>query len=438
MTARLPPRALAPAILAGLFGAAAHMIGSAPALTIAAAVLGAALGAVLIPDADAATETPPPTPPEPMPAADVDALIEALPLGILIVAGDRTVRSANAEALAHFGAQAAPGLPVANLRARKLLDGIDAALGEGVESAVDFSVPRVGEAHLRAHVRPIGSTGEILVAIADETEARRARESHRDFVANASHELKTPLAAISGAIETLLGHARDDPRAAERFLRMLSGQTERMTRLIEDLLSLNRVELNERVAPETPEDLIAAVAEAVDALRPAAEAAGVALDFVSPTSGIVVKADRDELDQLFRNLIDNAIKYGGRGAAVTVGCRTDAPDGPGIAGICVRDDGPGVAREHVPRLTERFYRVNVGHSRERGGTGLGLAICKHVANRHRGRLEIESRPDEGSRFTVWLPVHARTDSPPSRRRDDDPANRIAPPIEAKRPSLPAT
>ncbi len=185
---------------------------------------------------------------------------------------------------------------------------------------------------------------------------------------------------------------------------MLAAQTQRMTRLVEDLLSLNRIELNERVAPREPQDLPGLLAEVVDTLRPNADAAGVRLAYTAPEGEARVRADRNELSQLFRNLIDNAIKYGGSGTEVSIAPVAAHPDAPGLLGIAVRDTGPGIARQHIPRLTERFYRVSVRRSRDKGGTGLGLAIVKHIVNRHRGKLEIESKLGEGSCFTVWLPL----------------------------------
>jgi two-component system, OmpR family, phosphate regulon sensor histidine kinase PhoR len=405
--------ALAPALAALLAGAVALAATAEPAGALAAAAFGAAAAAWLVWHAPAPERTP--APPSPAsgthqratasPAADEHrVLLDALPVGCMVVAADGTIRFANRHAAGLFGLPGTGGMAVATIRVRRLLDCIEAALQHGTSDTVEFSLSRSGEVFLRAHVRPIGGGGDVVVAIEDETQGRRAGESHRDFVANASHELKTPLAAVSGIIETLLGHAREDPMATERFLTMLAGQTERMTRLVEDLLSLNRIELNERVAPREPLDLAGVLGEVVETLRPGAEAAGVRLRYVPLEARTRVRGDRNELCQLFRNLIDNAIKYGGEGTEVSVAMAPARPDAPGLVGVAVRDTGPGIAREHIPRLTERFYRVSVRRSREKGGTGLGLAIVKHVLNRHRGRLEIESRVGEGSCFTAWLPV----------------------------------
>jgi two-component system phosphate regulon sensor histidine kinase PhoR len=410
--------ALTPALAALLAGSLALAASAGPPAMLAAAALGAAVAALVLgstraeapgtPSVDTHTQARNREDP-----AETHRLLDALPIGLVIVAADGTIRFANRHAAELFGLPSTAGQPgdqtgglaVATIRVRRLLDLIEAALGEGTAGSVEFQLPRSGDVHLRAHVRPVvGGAGEVVVAIEDQTEARRAGELHRDFVANASHELKTPLAAVSGIIETLLGHARDDPAATTRFLGMLATQADRMTRLVEDLLSLNRIELNARVAPREPQDLSDVLAEAVETLRPNAEQAGVRLEYLPPDGRPQVRGDRNELSQLFGNLIENAIKYGGSGAEVRVAAVPRSADAPAHLGIAVSDTGPGIARHHIPRLTERFYRVSVRRSREKGGTGLGLAIVKHILNRHRGRLEIESRLGEGSRFTVWLPL----------------------------------
>ncbi|MFK7941738.1 MAG: sensor histidine kinase [Paracoccaceae bacterium] len=375
-------------------------------MTAASAVLGAAAGSVLFgattPVAATRASSPPNQSPEPEQTERL--LINALPGAILLIGQDQIIRNANADAVTMFGLPGPRNHPVAILRARRLLDRIGQAFQHGSASTLEFSLSRASELHLLAHIRPLCPDGDVLVAISDQTTAQRALESHRDFVANASHELKTPLTAVAGIIETLLGHARDDPAATERFLNLLSEQTVRMTRLIQDLLSLNRIQLNERVLPDDPQDIVGLLTESIDGLRSLAEVSDVKLIFDPPDRRIIARADRDEISQLFRNLVDNAIKYSGDDTDVEVTVLTDLPDDPDMIAISVRDEGPGIAREHLPRLTERFYRVNVKRSRETGGTGLGLAICKHIANRHRGRLEIQSRVDEGSTFTVYLPV----------------------------------
>jgi two-component system phosphate regulon sensor histidine kinase PhoR len=248
-----------------------------------------------------------------------------------------------------------------------------------------------------------------MILFEDRTRMVKAEALRRDFVANASHELKTPLASIAGFIETLQGHARDDPEATARFLAIMARQAERMKRLVEDLLSLNRIEINEHVRPRESVDLGSVVREAASALSPIIAAEGARLELRLPDAGPVVRGSHDELGQVFVNLIDNAVKYAGRDGPIRIALADGADAPPGMVGIGVADSGPGIAREHLPRLTERFYRVSAARSRERGGTGLGLAIVKHILNRHRGDLAITSAPGEGARFTVWLPALAPPD-----------------------------
>lgn len=411
MAARTYASALLPALCAAFGGGFALIAGASATQALAVATLTAAAAGLLSmhdePLAPARSEDPRqpdlPVPPARSTTALISEVFEAVPFGIMIVAPDRTILRGNAHVIEMFSVREIEGLPVATLRARRMLDCIDDALNDGVGTMLEFSLSRGGEAFLRAHITPL-TGGSVLVAISDETQIRRTGEVYRDFVANASHELKTPLAAISGIIETLLGHARDDPEASERFLGLLNAQIGRMTRLIEDLLSLNKIELNERVLPDTPLNLIAVVSETVDALRPIAEAGGVTLRQALPDTEVQVLGDRNELSQAIVNLIENAIKYGGEGTEVKVRTAEPTPDRPGLFGIEVQDHGPGIAREHIPRLTERFYRVNIRRSREKGGTGLGLAIVKHITSRHRGKLEIESTVGVGSCFRLWLPL----------------------------------
>lgn len=218
-----------------------------------------------------------------------------------------------------------------------------------------------------------------------------------DFVANASHELRTPLASLMGFIETMQGPAREDEVARTRFLGIMLDQAQRMARLIDDLLSLSRLEMRAHVTPRGEVDLAAAVAHVVDTLRPMAEDLGVQIDLTVPDAAIVVPGDHDELIQVFSNLVENACKYGQSGERVEIS--VTRPEGQG-AQVSVRDFGPGIAKEHVPRLTERFYRVDVETSRAKKGTGLGLAIVKHILARHRARLVVRSTLGEGSAFTV--------------------------------------
>jgi two-component system phosphate regulon sensor histidine kinase PhoR len=245
----------------------------------------------------------------------------------------------------------------------------------------------------------------ILMTFHDQTPLRRAEEMRADFVANASHELRTPLAALSGFIDTLLGPARDDPKARERFLGIMQAQATRMARLIDDLLSLSRVELSAHVRPDVTVDLAPLIRQVVDGLEPLAGERGVAIEVDLPAAPVMVAGDAEELLRVFENLIENALKYGASGGRVIVTLTGPAAgDSGGEIRVAVRDFGPGIAPEHLPRLTERFYRVDVGDSRAQGGTGLGLALVKHILSRHRGRLAIESVAGEGATFTACLPA----------------------------------
>jgi len=236
-----------------------------------------------------------------------------------------------------------------------------------------------------------GSEYCILLTFHDQTPLRRVEEMRADFVANASHELRTPLAALSGFIDTLQGPAREDAKARDRFLGIMHAQATRMARLIDDLLSLSRVELSAHVRPEKLVDVVPLVSQVVDGLEPLASERQV--------------GDSEELLRLLENLIENGLKYGASGGRVVVSLTEPAPgDAAGEIRLAVRDFGPGIAPEHLPRLTERFYRVDVGDSRAQGGTGLGLSLVKHILNRHRGRLLIESVPGHGATFTACFPA----------------------------------
>jgi two-component system phosphate regulon sensor histidine kinase PhoR len=249
-----------------------------------------------------------------------------------------------------------------------------------------------------------GSDYCMLMTFHDQTPLRRVEEMRADFVANASHELRTPLAALSGFIDTLQGPAKDDAKARERFLGIMHAQATRMARLIDDLLSLSRVELSAHVRPDTLVDIVPIIRQVADGLEPLASERQVKIEIDLPSEAVVIAGDREELLRLFENLIENALKYGASGGKVMVSLTSAAsPDGTAEVRVAVRDFGPGIAPDHLPRLTERFYRVDVGDSRAQGGTGLGLSLVKHIVNRHRGRLLIESVLKNGATFTACFP-----------------------------------
>ena len=248
--------------------------------------------------------------------------------------------------------------------------------------------------------------GAVLATFQDITDVEQASQMRRDFVANVSHELRTPLTALMGFIETLRGPARDDEAARERFLQIMTDEANRMNRLVGDLLSLNRVESEERVRPKEQLELTGLLQSTLNSLRPLAEDAAVVMTMSAPEGPVSLTGDSDQLRQVFTNLIENAIKYGGSGGSVEVTVvssdRDTATRGPAVR-VQIVDKGPGIDAVHLPRLTERFYRADSHRSRELGGTGLGLAIVKHIINRHRGRLRVESDLGKGTTFTVILP-----------------------------------
>ena len=296
------------------------------------------------------------------------------------------------------------------LRMPELIEAIGRAYASGEEQRVEYSERVPLDRWFEMIVKPVRREPKldrpdlVLMTFHDLTPLRRVEEMRADFVANASHELRTPLAALSGFIDTLQGSARDDAKARERFLAIMQEQASRMARLIDDLLSLSRIELNAHRRPDTPVDLGPIVRQVADGLETLARDRGVIVH-VDAAKALMVPADRDELVRVFENLVENALKYGAAGERVDITLTQGvSPDGEPEARVSVRDYGPGIAPEHVPRLTERFYRVDVRESRAQGGTGLGLALVKHVLNRHHGRLLIESMSGAGATFTVYLPL----------------------------------
>ena len=243
-------------------------------------------------------------------------------------------------------------------------------------------------------------SGLFVVVFEDRSESRRIDRMRADFIANASHELRTPLASIAGFVETLRGPARDDQAAREQFLQIMQNQTSRMARLIDDLLSLSRLEMKALSMGSGKVDLVAIITNVVETLRPLAADIGVTIENRIVDSKAEVVGDRDELFQVFENLVENACKYGQSGGKVELSLARSA----GEISVEVRDFGPGIPEEHIPRITERFYRVDVESSRSQKGTGLGLSIVKHIVTRHRGRLTISSKVGEGAAFTVHLPA----------------------------------
>ena len=281
----------------------------------------------------------------------------------------------------------------------------DAILRGDEERSVEFTLSGPVERVLRAHFARIAEPGldgaAAILSLHDVTALKRSEQMRADFIANAGHELKTPLATLVGFIATLLGPAKDDEASRERFLGIMQEQAQRMARLVDDLLSLSHIELNEHVPPTGRVALAPLIDEVVRGLELRAAERDIRIIRLLPADLPAVQGDRDELTQIFQNLLDNAVKYGRAHSEVRV---TGAIGGGAeeLVQVAVADQGDGIPREHLPRLTERFYRVDTARSRELGGTGLGLAIVKHIVNRHRGRLDIASEVGKGSAFTVWL------------------------------------
>jgi two-component system phosphate regulon sensor histidine kinase PhoR len=349
--------------------------------------------------------------------ASAESVLSALPEPLLLINTERRIVSANPSAVDLLGPRLGGRDLGAALRVPAVLEATDAVLEGGDGRTVEVDLPGPVERHLSAQVgplRPPTSEGAAaVVTLTDITATKRSERMRQDFVANASHELRTPLATLLGFIETLRGPARDDNAARDRFLSIMAEQASRMSRLVDDLLSLSRIELNEHLAPKERVDLRRVLMAVADSLEQRAEKRAMRIDVALPESLPEVIGDPDELAQVFQNLIDNAIKYGRSGTAVEVSAGTSLKRlaGAPAAQVAIRDHGEGILTEHIPRLTERFYRVDPARSRELGGTGLGLAIVKHIVNHHRGLLEVDSTLGEGSVFTVHLPVVELSEAP---------------------------
>jgi two-component system phosphate regulon sensor histidine kinase PhoR len=317
----------------------------------------------------------------------------------------------NAPAAAQF-AGVSVGNPIAfSLRNPALLTAIDAARRTGVAQSIELHQTIPNETWHKVMVAPLadGPISEeetprlLVVTMQSLTEAKRIDALRTDFIANASHELRTPLTSLVGFIDTLLGPAARDAQARERFLNIMRAQAARMSKLIDDLLSLSRIEMRQHVRPTAAVDLAALLREVNEGLIAQANEAGVKVTMTTPDAPATVTGDRDELYEVFENLIDNAVKYGGDGGKVDVALAPVTGRQGYDYAVTVTDYGAGIEAAHVPRLTERFYRVDAESSRKKKGTGLGLAIVKHILNRHRGLMTIKSRPGEGTRVEVLLP-----------------------------------
>jgi two-component system phosphate regulon sensor histidine kinase PhoR len=345
-------------------------------------------------------------------------ILERLPDPVILLNKGRVIVGVNRAARELLGI-AGPGRDLAlSLRHPAVLAGVEAIFSGTPELTEGIALPVPIAREFTMHVSRLANGGNgagpaAILVLHDETRAKRAEQSRADFVANASHELRSPLSALIGFIETLRGPARSDTEARERFLEIMRGEALRMARLIDDLLSLSHVEINEHVPPRTRIDLASVLKGTASALAMRAAEKNMNIIVDCPDDLPMVIGDRDQLSQVFHNLLDNAVKYGRPETPIHVtASAVDALPGTSIPGVAVAitDQGDGIAEDHLPRITERFYRADEGRSRKLGGTGLGLAIVKHIVSRHRGQLRITSRQGEGSTFTVYLPAQERAAS----------------------------
>ncbi len=342
---------------------------------------------------------------------DLITILGGLSAAVVLVSAERRIVFANHVARERFGRDIEGRDIVRAVRHPDCLKALENILNGALQANAVMVVEAPVRVTLQISVtgfhenKPAGASA--AVCFEDISHVLEAEQMRSDFVANVSHELRSPLTSLAGFIETLQGSARDDEAARVRFLDLMESEAQRMSRLISDLLSLSKVEANERVRPLGQVDVTALVQGVVDILQPQAQKETKAIEFQFPTATPQILGDRDELVQVFQNLIENALKYGAAGSEVNVNIQK-LESAPGFSGaalsVSVQDQGEGIAAHHIPRLTERFYRVDTSRSRDMGGTGLGLAIVKHIINRHRGRLQIKSGVGTGSTFSVLLPI----------------------------------
>ena len=372
-------------------------------------------------------------PPKPDPTVSAQSMISTLPIPVLMIGGGGRIESANPAARSFLGLGGALGHLSGVLRQPQVLEAVSSALRGTRVEPVEYSNMAPVESHVRAFVAPIAmATDPVLpwramLVLLDETSIKRADRMRADFLANASHELRTPLASLAGFIETLRGHAKDDPEARERFLGIMYDQTERMQRMINDLLSLSRIEMDEHVPPSARTDVRAVADDVIDMLRPQMSSKSIRFSADLADTALIV-GDRDQITEVLQNLVENAVKYspeqselalevrtgvgrdeaerpplslGEESSRLTLAAPSSEPGGRYVI-VRVRDSGKGIERRNLPRLSERFYRVDGQKSGPKEGTGLGLAIVKHIVSRHRGGFTVESNPGVGSVFSVFF------------------------------------
>jgi two-component system phosphate regulon sensor histidine kinase PhoR len=337
---------------------------------------------------------------------DTELLFNILPDSVLVLDPQRNVIQYNQTAANFFGRQSIEGDLITYLRNPALIKAVDEAItGKIPRKSVEFEMVGDVSQHIAANIVAFDNKGaenlRVILTLHDLTAIKKTEQMRVDFIANASHELRTPLAILIGSIETLIGPAANDPKAQKRFLEIMQTQSTRMAQLIDDLLSLSHIEMNEHSRPSDLVNLSDVVLSVEKLLAIKAADLNKKLVVELPDTPAVAAGDKDQLSQIFTNLVDNALKYSRYESTVTIRIITDDKQ----ARVCIIDQGEGIAPEHLPRLTERFYRVDSDRSREMGGTGLGLAIVKHIVSRHRGQLQIDSVVGKGSVFTIKLPLY---------------------------------
>lgn len=351
------------------------------------------------------------------PATQVKLFVNAIPEPCVVLDGEGIVRHTNGPMRENFGAISQGDPLTLKFRDPDLAGAIEEVQTSGKSASMPFAEKFPVSRHYLMHLSPIRMPGSsegalqpdfIFVVLLEQTERYRLEELRSDFIANVSHELRTPVASLTGFIETLLGPARDDKASREKFLKIMLEQAQRMARLVDDLLSLSRIEMRSHVRPTEAVDLGAVVHHVVESMAPLAKEAKLKIHTTMEEGPLMVLGDRDELVQVAQNLVENAIKYGAEGKKIDVSVASvSAPvdfdsKGRDCYMVDVQDYGKGIASDHLPRLTERFYRVDAEESKAKMGTGLGLAVVKHILTRHQAHLKIVSAEGEGASFRIYF------------------------------------
>jgi len=392
---------IATVVAAAELAGAAHWLGPVLALLLVAAALLMPLPREITP-LDPGSRPADSSDPDLLSASDFAA---ALNDPVIFFDRGGVVVDANRAAVEAFGA-ISPGLSLlVKFRAPEIRTLVEDSMTGETPPPIDYIERLPVERVFKVFASALGNDRRLSVLVfKDQSEARRIDRMRADFIANASHELRTPLASVSGFIETLRGPARNDAKARDQFLDIMLQQTRRMARLLDDLLSLSRLEMKPRIGTANKVDLKQILERVIDAQSPLAREYGVVIERTYGEHASSVAGDSDELFQVFENLIENACKYGQSGGRVLVSLEAGHSGPQPEIDVTVTDFGPGIPAEHIPRITERFYRVDADASRQHKGTGLGLAIVKHILTRHGGRLSIRSEPGRGSTFTAHLPA----------------------------------